>query len=127
MNWNKAGCEEIRAKKNKELIKIFTICLLIFFLMPLSVCYAATSIPKELTNYISALEKQCAKYGWTDIKPKEIPWEYYRTTKRKHPLIFVNFGNSGKNCVLFLGAVHGDEPPTVYLMLKLAHYVRDNP
>ena len=57
----------------------------------------------------------------------QYPWEYYRTTKNKHPLIFVNFGNSSKNCILFLGGVHGDELPTVYLMFKLAHYVKDNP
>lgn len=119
--------EEIKARKCKELIKIIYFCLLVFFLLPLPVCTADTSLSKELTNYIEALEKQCAKYGWTDIKLKEIPWEYYRTTKKKHPLIFVHFGDSEKNCVLFLGAVHGDEPPTVYLMLKLAHYIKDNP
>jgi protein MpaA len=85
------------------------------------------NVPKELKNYTEALEKQCAKYGWTDIKPGEIPWEYYRTTRKKRPLIFVHFGNSERNCVLFLGAVHGDELPTVYLMLKLAHYIKDNP
>lgn len=85
------------------------------------------NIRKELKNYTEALEKQCVKYGWTDIKPQEIPWEYYRTTKKKRPLIFAHFGDSAKNCVLFLGGVHGDELPTVYLMLKLAHYVKDNP
>jgi len=120
------GREEIKARKLKELFKIIYFCLFIFFLMPLPAS-ATDPFPKELTNYIEALEKQCAKYGWTDIKPKEIPWEYYRTTQKKHPLIFVHFGDSGKNCVLFLGCVHGDEPPTVYLMLKLAHYIKDNP
>lgn len=85
------------------------------------------NLRKELKNYIEALEKQCVKYGWTDIKPQEIPWEYYRTTRKKRPLIFAHFGDSAKNCVLFLGTVHGDELPTAYLMLKLAHYVKDNP
>lgn len=85
------------------------------------------NVAKELKKYIDALEKQCARYSWTDVKPGEIPWEYYRTTKKKRPLIFAHFGNSEKNCVLFLGGVHGDELPTVYLMLKLAHYVQDNP
>jgi protein MpaA len=84
-------------------------------------------VRKDLRKYAEALEKQCIKYGWTDIKPQEIPWEYYRTTRKKRPLIFAHFGNSEKNCVLFLGAVHGDELPTAYLMLKLAHYVKDNP
>jgi len=85
------------------------------------------NVPKELKKYIEMLEKQCAKYGWNDIKPGEIPWEYYRTTRKKRPLIFAHFGDSQENCVLFLGGVHGDELPTVYLMLKLAHYIKDNP
>jgi protein MpaA len=127
MDWNILDREEIKARKLKELIKIIYFCLLIIFLLPLPVSATDTSLPKELTNYIEALEKQCAKYGWTDIKLREIPWEYYRTTQKKHPLIFVHFGDSEKNCVLFLGGVHGDEPPTVYLMLKMAHYVKDNP
>ena len=85
------------------------------------------NVSKELKKYTEALEKQCARYGWNDVKPGEISWEYYRTTKKKRPLIFAHFGNSEQNCVLFLGGVHGDELPTVYLMLKLAHYVKDNP
>jgi protein MpaA len=126
MDWNRLGREGINARKLKELFKIICFLLFIFFLVPLPAS-ATDTFPKELTNYIEALEKQCAKYGWTDIKPKEIPWEYYRTTQKKHPLIFVHFGDSEKNCVLFLGCVHGDEPPTVYLMLKMAHYIKDNP
>ncbi|KUG24342.1 hypothetical protein ASZ90_005807 [hydrocarbon metagenome] len=89
--------------------------------------YPVINVSKELKKYTEALEKQCVKYGWTDIKPQEIPWEYYRTTKKKRPLIFAHFGDLEKNCVLFLGGVHGDELPTVYLMLKLAHYIKDNP
>lgn len=126
MDWNKLNRKEIKTGKYKELIKRNYFCLLFFILLPLTASAADTS-SKELSNYIRAIEKQCAKYGWTDIKPGEIPWEYYRTTQKKHPLIFVHFGDSEKNCVLFLGAVHGDEPPTVYLMLKLAHYIKDNP
>lgn len=41
--------------------------------------------------------------------------------------MFAVFGNSSKNCILLMGGVHGDELPTVYLMFKLAHYVKDNP
>lgn len=119
--------EEIKAKKCKEFIKASIFCLLILLFLPIPSPAESIIYSKELTSYIQALEKQCAKYGWTDVKPKEIPWEYYRTTQKKHPLIFVHFGDSEKNCVLFLGAVHGDEPPTVYLMLKMAHYIKDNP
>ena len=76
---------------------------------------------------MSVLEKQRSLYGWTDIKPGAISWEYYRTTKNDNPLIFTTFGNSKGNCVLFFGGVHGDELPTVYLMFKLVHYIKDNP
>jgi murein peptide amidase A len=89
--------------------------------------FSYDSSSDDLKKYLSLLERQFSSYGWKDINPREIPWEYYRTTKNKRPLIFFNFGNSSKNCILFLGGVHGDELPTVYLMFKLAHYIKDNP
>jgi protein MpaA len=89
--------------------------------------FSYDSSKNTFKNYISALEKQSALYGWTDIKPREISWEYYRTTKNKHPLIFTHFGNGKGNCILFFGGVHGDELPTAYLMFKLADYVKANP
>jgi protein MpaA len=97
-----------------------------FLFFPASV-FSADSSSSDLKKYISALDVQCSRYGWTDVKPGAIPWEYHRTTKNNHPLMFTYFGNTTGNCVLFLGGVHGDELPTVYLMLKLAHYVKENP
>ena len=105
-------------------------CLFSFFLFLLfvpSLVYSYDSSANSFKKFISALEQQSSLYGWTDIKPGAISWEYYRTTKNKHPLIFTHFGDSTGNCVLFFGGVHGDELPTAYLMLKLAHYVKDNP
>jgi len=100
---------------------------LLFFLFLPSRVFAYDSSSNDFKEYISLLEKSNALYGWTDINPGEIPWQYYRTTKNKHPLMFVNYGNSIGNCILFLGCVHGDELPSAYLMFKLAHYVKDNP
>ena len=100
-------------------------CLLSLLLLPYRVFSYDSS--GDLKKYLSSLEEQFSRYGWKDINPREIPWEYYRTTKLKKPLMFVTFGNSSKNCILFLGGVHGDELPTVYLMFKLAHYVKENP
>jgi len=102
------------------------LCLVVFFLFLPSVVFSYDSASNDLKKYISTLEEQSARYGWTDIKPGAISWEYYRTTKSKHPLVFTHFGNSTGNCILFLGGVHGDELPTVYLMIKLADYVKDN-
>jgi protein MpaA len=101
---------------------------LLFFLFLPSRVFSYDSSSSDYKNFISALEQQSSLYGWTDIKPGAISWEYYRTTKNKHPLIFAHFGgNTTGNCILFFGSVHGDELPTVYLMLKLAQYVKDNP
>jgi protein MpaA len=98
-------------------------------------CFPALSSPlfaydassTDFKELISLLEQQSALYGWIDIKPGDIQWEYYRTTKNKHPLIFTHFGNSAGNCILFIGCVHGDELPTAYLMFRLIHYIKDNP
>lgn len=83
--------------------------------------------PKELKDFLKILELQCKDYGWKDIKLDKIPWEYYRTTTRKNPLIFAVFGADKSNCILFLGGVHGDELPTVYVLLKFANHIQDNP
>ena len=100
--------------------------LLFFHFFPTS-AFSYDSSSSDFKKYITVLEEQCSRYGWTDVKPGAISWEYHRTTKNNHPLMFTYFGNTTGDCVLFLGGVHGDELPTVYLMLKLANYVKDNP
>ena len=82
---------------------------------------------RELSGFLAALEQKNVRYNWNDIRPAEIPWEYHRKTKNNHPLMFARFGEATGNCVLFMGGVHGDELPTVYLMLRLAHYLQENP
>jgi len=116
---------ELLKRKIKIIIGFLFFCLLLLAAMDMPADAAA--FPRELNKFIETLESQCKKYGWTDVQPKEILWQYHRTTKSKNPLIFVHYGNAQKNCVLFLGGVHGDELPTVYLMLKLAHHVQNNP
>ncbi len=88
---------------------------------------AREALPRGIQKFLDALEARCREYGWTDIRPHEIPWEYYRTTQRKAPLLFAQFGNPKNECVLFLGDVHGDELPTVCVLLKFAHYVKEHP
>ncbi len=100
---------------------------LLFSLIITSQVFALEPSPQELQSFLSRLERQCKDYGWKDIKFGEIPWEYYRTTGRKSPLIFSVFGSCKDNCILFLGGVHGDELPTVYVLLKFANYLKDNP
>lgn len=102
------------------------LCLLILFLRPGPV-FSEEQSSKELKKYLSALRIQNERYGWKDIKLDGIVWESHRTTKNNHPLIFTQFGDSSRDCILFLGGVHGDELPTVYLMLKLAQYLKEHP
>jgi len=102
------------------------LCLLFFLMIPRS-ALSYDSSAADFNKYLVRLEAQFARLGWTDLHPREIPWEYYRTTQRKNPLIFATFGNNSKHCILFFGCVHGDELPTVYLMFKLAEYVKKNP
>ena len=115
------------SKRKRFVYSSCLFCGLLFFLVLPSHVLAFDSSSNDFKEYMSQLEKQNALYRWTDIHPGEIPWVYYRITKNKHPLMFVNFGNSAGNCTLFLGCVHGDELPAAYLMFKLAHYVKDNP
>ncbi len=81
----------------------------------------------KLLEFIALLNRQNQRYGWKDIDPEKIPWEHHRTTRKNTPLMFVHFGEASEGCVLFMGGVHGDELPTVYLMFKLAHYVAEHP
>jgi protein MpaA len=114
--------------RHKETALCFCLVFSVFWVLCLSsTVWAADQPPQELRKFLDIMEQQNTRYGWTDIKPDRIPWEYHRTSKNKHPLIFAHFGKSSGNCILFLGGVHGDELPAVYLMFKLAHYIKDHP
>jgi murein peptide amidase A len=115
----------LKSKKNSGICFLF-VCLLLLLSWS-SPVFAYDSSSDEFKEYLNALDDRFSRFGWKDIHPGEISWEYYRTTKQKNPLMFVIFGNNPKRCTLFLGGVHGDELPTVYLMFKLAHYVKENP
>jgi len=104
--------------------------LMICFLSGLSgpePAWAADPPSKELRQFVATLDQQNVRYGWKDIQCGGIPWEFHRRTQNHHPLIFAHFGKPSGDCILFLGGVHGDELPTVYLMFKLAQYIQDNP
>ena len=104
---------------------VFIFVFLLFF--SAEQLFAFEPSAKELNEFISSLEKHCKDYGWKDLKLNEITWEYHRITGRKRPLVFTIFGGNNSNCILFLGGVHGDELPTVYVLLKFANYIKDNP
>jgi len=101
-------------------------CLGPVFFVPNALAFDTKASP-DFQKFLNALEWKAKNYGWDDLGLRNIPWEYYRKSVHNYPLMFVKFGNSSKNCVLFFGGIHGDELPSVYLMLQLAHYIQDNP
>ena len=100
---------------------------LFFLLMPAGVFSATEPAPEDLKKFLNTLRKQNEYYAWKDLKLEGIAWESHRKTKNHHPLIFAQFGRSSGDCILFLGGVHGDELPTIYLMFKLAQYLQEHP
>ncbi|MBN1626479.1 MAG: succinylglutamate desuccinylase/aspartoacylase family protein, partial [Deltaproteobacteria bacterium] len=100
-------------------------CFLITFFF-ISPSQAGDVSDSKMQDLLTDMEERFAAYGWNDINLREIPWEYHRVTKQGRPLFFAQFG-SGSNCTMFLSAVHGDELPTAYLLLRLAHVVKNNP
>jgi murein peptide amidase A len=106
---------------------MFASIFLLIFLISSGQASASGSLPKELKDFLSTLSRQCEELGWRDISPQDIHWEYYRTSGQRRPLIFTSFGSYKSNCILFLGGVHADELPTVYVLLKFAAYIKDNP
>jgi murein peptide amidase A len=117
----------LRGSALKIVLKfVFILCVALYLIIPAK-AFGLQAADQNLKKYVNALEIKCIEYGWTDIKPQKLPWEFHRKTRNKHPLIFIQLGSSGRNCNIFLGGVHGDELPTIYLLLKLAHYLEANP
>lgn len=107
-------------------IKLFLL-LVISFLGLSGTAFSSDSSSKEFQAFLKELKNRFSEYGWTDLKPEGIEWEYHRTTPGKRPLFFFSFGSSTENCTLLLGTVHGDEIPTAYVLFKLAEHLKENP
>lgn len=105
----------------------YSLIVLCGFLMGPSARAATTPPSADFNAFVQTLDGQSARYGWNDVFAGPVSWEYHRSTRNRHPLMFAHFGKPYGDCILFLGGVHGDELPTVYLMLKLARYLRENP
>ena len=105
---------------------IFLLCLfsVVFLGVP---SRAAQEKPREFQKFVSELKAHFQRLGWKDLDIETIDWEYYRKTPRNRPLIFTTFGKSSKKVALFLAGVHGDESPPVYILLRLAQFLKKNP
>ena len=104
---------------------ILSLCCIV-----LSVCsgFAAVSKDsKEFQTFASDLKTRFDRYGWTDLDADKIEWECHRKSQGNQPLIFATFGENTGQVVLFLGGVHGDENPPVYILFRLAQFLKGNP
>jgi murein peptide amidase A len=81
----------------------------------------------EFHKFASELERHFENLGWKDLDIEKLDWEYHRKTRGNRPLIFTSFGKSSGKVVLFLGGVHGDESPSVYILFRLAQFLKKNP
>jgi protein MpaA len=81
----------------------------------------------EFQKFASELEGHFERLGWKDLDIEKIDWEYYRKTRGNRPLIFASFGKSSEKVALFLAGVHGDESPSVYILFRLAQFLKKNP
>ena len=81
----------------------------------------------EFHKFASELERHFENLGWKDLDIEKLDWEYHRKTRGNRPLVFTSFGKSSGKVVLFLGGVHGDESPSVYILFRLAQFLKKKP
>ena len=108
------------------MIRPILLLLICFSLIP-GTTSASDPRNKELQTFCLDLKRQFEKIGWNNLNPEQINWSYYRKSQLKRPLVFTSFGNSSKDITIFLGGVHGDESPSVYITFRLAEFLRENP
>jgi len=83
--------------------------------------------PGEFPKFASELKKHFENLGWKDLVIEKSDWEYHRKSGGNRPLMFGAFGNRPEKVALFLGGVHGDENPSVYILFRLAQFLKKNP
>ena len=92
-----------------------------------AICSAADTETREFRNFALDLNEQFRNLGWSDLSIDGVNWMYYRKSSRSRPLIFASFGEGFRNTTVILGGVHGDESPSVYVVFKLAQFLKANP
>jgi predicted deacylase len=81
----------------------------------------------EFQKFASELKRHFEHLGWKDLVIERPDWEYHRKTRGYRPLVFNAFGKSSEKVALFISGVHGDESPSVYILFRLAQFLKKNP
>lgn len=111
----------------------FSFYIAIFSLSLISIASVAASSEgaqekgAEFQRFVSELKKHFGNLGWKDLVIEKYDWEYHRKSRGNRPLMFAAFGNSPEKVALLLGGVHGDESPSVYILFRLAQFLKKNP
>lgn len=114
-------------KHQPFLLGAISLCFLVSVLSAAPPVAGADKNTVEFRKFASELKGHFERFGWKDLDAVTLDWEYHRKSQGNRPLIFTTFGKSTGKVVLFLGGVHGDESPPVYIMFRLAQYLSQNP
>lgn len=104
----------------------FLVCLFLIFSLA-AVSEGAQDKGAEFNRFASELKGHFQNLGWKDLVIEKSDWEYHRKSGGNRPLMFTAFGKSSEKVALFLGGVHGDENPSVYILFRLAQFLKKNP
>jgi protein MpaA len=86
-----------------------------------------TQVPQNMDQLCSDLRTEIRKLKW-DVEPCEgLGWIESGKSLQGRPLVHGIFGDpQASNTSLVLSMVHGDEVTPLYVVLKLAHWLREN-
>jgi murein peptide amidase A len=121
-NWSHRVTDDISPFRSA----IFLLCWILMSFVGVT-SEAAQEKPGEFQKFSAELKGHFQNLGWKDLDIEKIDWQYYRNTRGNRPLIFTSFGKSSKKVALFLAGVHGDESPSVYILFRLAQFLKKNP
>jgi len=116
----------LKGNKSPLPIAIFLLCLISITSVGVT-SGGAEDKPREFQKFASELEGRFEDFGWKGLVIEKSDWEYHWKTRGNRPLIFASFGKNSKKVALFLGGVHGDESPSVYILFRLAQFLKKNP
>jgi len=103
---------------------IFFLCT--FFVIEAHAFAAVGKMQVNFQKFSTELKNHFGLLDWHDLDIETLDWEYHQESHGGRPLIFTTFGKGSGQIVLFLGAVHGDESPSVYVLFRFAQFLKKN-
>jgi protein MpaA len=91
---------------------------------------------KEILNaFCAKVDLQYKKFRWGEPHCSKIDWSFSHRSEQGNPLVYWVFENTPataspnavKDTTVLFGGVHGDEPSGIYVLLKFAAELKQNP